>query len=78
MTLSEVCYVFFWRGDATRNPPSRFVASKYWTDFSDLSDGEVMVVKKGSVEMADVLEKNTTGWVAYKQQKFGGRDKSGV
>ena len=37
-----------------------------------------MVVKKGSVEMADVLVKNITGWVAYKQQKFGGRDKSGV
>lgn len=78
MTLPEVCYVLFWRGDATRNPPFRFVASKYWTDFSGLSDEEVMVVKKGSVKMADVLVKNTTGWVAYKQQKFGERDKSGV
>ena len=29
-------------------------------------------VEKGSVEMAGVLVKNTTGWVAYKQQKFGG------
>ena len=78
MTFSEVCYILFWRGDSTRNPPFRFVASKYWTDFSGLSDEEVMVVKKGSVEMADVLVKNITGWVAYKQQKFGGRDKSGV